>query len=168
MSEVVPIVSAALAGIFALAAGYLAWRQKRHSDDRERELSMAKERREELKRLYSDVYVLVEQRIKCIRAFEPAESGKGLSEVNSRVRLLAPEVVVERYMTVVHQLDEWAVLFFNASPRRMKVGEETMIVLQAPDPTEKYKQPEREAHEKLQDSVQSLIDAMRDDLKKDA
>jgi hypothetical protein len=56
-------------------------------------------------------------------------------------------------------------LFFNASPRRMKVGEETVVILQAPDPTAKYKQPEREAHEKLQDAVQVLIEAMREDLK---
>ena len=43
----------------------------------------------------------------------------------------------------------------------MKVGDQTVTMLQSPDPTERYKGPAKAAHEKLQEELRRLIDLMR-------
>lgn len=168
MTKYVSIIAAAIAGIFATVTAVIAWKLKSKTDARERSIAIAKQRRDEVKRLYTDVFVVVEQTINRVRQFEEFNLDKELSDVNGRVCLLAHERVAKQYVQVASLLTEWSILFANASPKRTKVGDQTMVFLQAPDPTAKYKEPEREASQKLQGAVDLLIKEMRAELANDA
>ena len=126
-----------------------------------------KERLEELKSLYVSVFVSIEQMIRVVRARESFVLDGDLSEVNGKVRLLASDVVAKNYYEVAEHLRKWSELFELASPRRMKMGDETVSLIQAPDLTVKFKQPAVDAYEELQDAIEKLIEAMRDEVRLD-
>ena len=72
--------------------------------------------------------------------------------------------IATQYSDVCSLLEEWSQLHYKATPRQMKVGEETFTIVQAPDPTAKFKEPANVAHERLQDALRKLIGLMRGEL----
>jgi hypothetical protein len=64
-----------------------------------------------------------------------------ISEANAKIQLLAPEKIAAQYFDVVSLLEEWSQLHHKATPRQLRVGEQTVSILQSPDPTKQYKEP---------------------------
>ncbi len=164
VKEFVPAVAAIIAGIFAIVSPFITWKLKNASDERARLAALDKDQRDELKHLLTDIHVLFEQAISQVLRKEEFALGREFSEANAKIHLLAPEAIVAQYSKVAILLEEWSRLHYKATPRQWKVGEQTITVLQAPDPTEKYKEPEREAHQRLQRELDALIELMRIEL----
>lgn len=170
MKEFVPAITASIAaiiaGIFAIASPFLSWKLKNASDERARLTALDKDRRDEIKRLFTDIHVLFEQAIRQVLTKGEFALGKEFSEANAKVNLLAPQNIAAQYSSVAFLLEEWSKLYYNATPRSLKVGEQTVSILQSPDPTQKYKKPAHEAHQKLQQELNRLIGLMRLELEK--
>ena len=164
VKEFIPALAATIAGIFAIVSPFITWRLKNASDQRARLMAADKERRDEIKRLYTDIFVLFEQTIKQVFQGENCSWGREASEATAKIHLLAPAKTAARYFDVCSLLEEWTQLHRKASPRQMKVGEKTVTIVQSPDPTEKYKEPANVAYEKLEDELRKLIDVMRGEL----
>jgi hypothetical protein len=164
MPEFATVLSNAVTGLFALLAAYYAWRLKRASDDRERKTALAVERHKELSDLYAQVFTMLEQAMKHTFALEPFDLTSERSRVNARVRLLCSDAVNEAYDDVADKLQSWSALHIAASPRQMRVGEQTLTIVQAPDPTREYKAPAEAAHKALHEALHVLRSRMRADL----
>lgn len=164
MQEFAAVLGNAVTGLFTLLGGFLAWRLKRKDEDKDRKTTRAFERRRELVELYAQTFSSLEQAIKCAREQEPYELTAERTLLNAKIRLLGSEDTNLAYDEVAEKLQTWSALHFAASPRRMKVGEQAMVMLQAPDPTEKYKVPAQEAHKALHEALQLLRRRMQSDL----
>ena len=164
MSEYVNAIAAVVSGIFLVIAATITWKLKTSTDEKERAIAKAKEHRDELKALYTAVFVAMEQTIKRVLSGEDFPLDKELSEINAKVRLLALPAIAEQYCEAAALIGEWSSLHVKASPRKMKMGEQTITILQAPDPTAQFKQPAADAYEKLQSSLERLVDLMRAEL----
>lgn len=167
MSNDVGIFTTVINGCFTLVSGYFLWKLKTATEEREKSFNHAKERREELKKLYSDLFVMFEQAIRMARAEVEYKLDKETSTTNARVRLLASPGVIEKYLECIDLLEEWSILYFKATPRRTKNPDGSITtILQAPDPTAKYKEPERNVYKQLQIALDLLVKEMRSDLTK--
>lgn len=165
MADVAPFIGPAITGFFALLAAYLAWRLKRSGDDRERRVAIALERRRELRELYAEIFVHLEQAMKHGSELKPFELTPEMSRANAKLRLLAPEEINLAYDDVSDKLHEWSVLYAKASPRQMQLGDRSYTIIQAPDPTAEFKAPALAAHQALHESVSKLRCLMRDELR---
>lgn len=161
LKDVAPIVAATVSGFAAIACVVMTWRLTRLSTDRNDKSVRRKDAREEMKNLSVNTFKLFESAIRIIKAGDDFDLHDEFSENNAKVVLLMPERVTEQYHRAAHALEKWSFLHAKASPRRMKVGDETLIMLQAPDPTEKYREPASQALEKLQEDVRELVRLMR-------
>ncbi|MGD0519914.1 MAG: hypothetical protein ABSA48_01545 [Terracidiphilus sp.] len=164
MKEFVPAIAAIIAGIFAIVSPFITWKLKNASDERALQTALGKERRNEIKRLYTDIYVSFEQAMKQVLNKEKFTLAQEISEINAKVRLLAPEKIVEQYYVVASSLEKWSQLHNRATPRQLKVGEETVDIIQYPDPAREYKEPAKAAYDKLQGELNNLIALMRVEL----
>lgn len=164
MKDFVVIFAAVVAAIASLATAFFAWKLKIASDKNDRLYVKAKEEREELKLLYARVFVLFEQAIKQVTSSEKFALDKDISDVNAKVQLLSPQAIIDQYEAVGDLLHSWSALHAKASPRLIRVGEHTAMIVQAPDPTAKFKQPASEANEAFQVALRKLIEMMRWDL----
>lgn len=89
VKEYASALAAIIAGLFAIISPFITWRLKNASDERARSISLSKERREELKRLFSDIFTMFEQAIGHARRNEPFLLSPEQSQINAQVRLLA-------------------------------------------------------------------------------
>jgi hypothetical protein len=64
-------------------------------------------------------------------------------------------------------LESWSILYFKATPRQMKMGDHTVTIFQAPDPTAQYKEPANAEYNKLQEKLNNFVDSMRIELNSD-
>ncbi|XCN74412.1 MAG: hypothetical protein Q3M24_06615 [Candidatus Electrothrix aestuarii] len=167
MNAYISIIAAVLAGIFTVITAYIAWKLKNVTDERARNLAIDKEQHDEKKKLYESVYTLFEQAIREIQLREEFTLTREFSDINAKIHLFAPEVIGEQYSKAHHLLEEWSILHHKASPRQMEVGERTITIIEAPDPTEQYKKPAMESFDELQEQLQKLIKLMRQDLNTD-
>ena len=166
MKEYVPAVAAIIAGLFAILSPFVTWRLKDASDERARSISLRKERREELKQLFGDIFTMFEQAIGHARRSEQFVLSPEQSHINARVRLLAPEPIIAQYFKVAGLLERWSQLHYRAMPRQMQIGGHTVTTIEAPDPTTKYKEPAEEAHKELQAQLDTLIELLRLELER--
>jgi hypothetical protein len=165
------IVGTVLAACGAVIAFFL----KRYWDHRDRQVDRAdrkaqeaavkeKERREEIKELYINTFTLFESAIRQVLHKEDFNLAQAFSENNAKIHLLAPEHIAEQYSEVASLLESWSILYFKATPRQMKVGDQIVTIIQAPDPTAQYKEPANAEYKKFQEELQKLIDLMRVEL----
>jgi hypothetical protein len=164
MQEFTAVLGNAVTGLFALLAAFFAWRLKKTGDEKERETSLAIEKHRELSELYAQVFSTLEQAMKCTMSHEPFELTEARSRDNAKVRLLGSEEVNLAYDDASDKLQNWSALHVAASPQRTRIGDQTFITIQAPDPTEKYKAPAEAAHKALHEALQVLRVRMRADL----
>ena len=164
MKDYIPAIAAIIAGIFAIVCAIIAWKLKKSSDERARTTALDKEKRDEIKQLYTDTFTLFENAIRQVLNNEEFTLAQAFSENNARIHLLSPERVVTQYSEVASLLESWSRLHFKATPRQMRVGDQTVTILQAPDPTAQYKEPANAEYQKLQDELQKLIELMRIEL----
>jgi len=116
----------------------------------------------ETQRLYPSIVALFERAIRHVfHREDDLGLSRDFSDANAKVHLLAPSEIAAQYFNVVSLLEDWSRLYDKPTPRQMKVGDQTVTMLQSPDPTERYKGPAKAAHEKLQEELRRLIDLMR-------
>jgi hypothetical protein len=168
--------AATVAGAILAACGaVIAFFLKRYWDYRDRQIEISdkkeleitareKERREEIKELFTSTFTLLENAIRQVRLKEDFSLAQAFSENNAKIHLLAPEHIVEQYSEVTALLESWLRLYFKATPRLMKVGDQTFTIIQAPDPTIEYKEPANAEYKKLQEELRKLVDLMRIEL----
>lgn len=168
MKEYLPAIAAVIAGIFAILSALLTWRLKTSTDDKVRQLTEEKQKRDEITQLFTDTFSLFEQAMSQVLNREEFTLQETFSENNAKIHLLAPQHIVTKYCKVSALLESWSRLHAQASPRQMKMGDQTVTILQAPDPTEKYKEPAREEYNKLQEELYVLVSMMRAEVNKDA
>jgi hypothetical protein len=164
VQEYIPAIAATIAGIFAIVSPFITWKLKNSSDERARLIALDKERRDEIKRLYSDIIVQFELVIKQVLQGESFNLAREISDSTAKVHLLAPAKIAAQYFDVCSSLEEWSQLHYKATPPKTKVGEITVTLLRSPDPTARYKEPANAAYEKLQDELRKLIGLMRGEL----
>jgi hypothetical protein len=136
LKEHISIIAAVVAGVFAIIAAFISWKLKSSTEERERSIARAKEKHDELKHLYAEVFVLFEQAIKKVKHREDFTLDAELSHVNAKLQLLASEPVINAYHQAGELLQEWSRLHYKTFPPTMKFGEQTLTLIQAPDPTE--------------------------------
>ncbi|WP_281783926.1 hypothetical protein [Sinimarinibacterium flocculans] len=158
------VLAAAIAGLFALLSAFLAWRLRNAADSSIAEAAVAKERRNEVKALYTEAYSLFERAIAEVRNGQPFTLAHDFAKLNAQFHLLAPATLSEQYGECCMQLEFWSRLQGQASPKRMDVAGVPLIIVQSPDPTEKYREPAAAAYRKLQSQLQALASAMRREL----
>jgi hypothetical protein len=164
MKEYVGILLAIISGFFAVVSAYFAWYLKRRTDDTARTLAGEKERRDELKQLYTDVFELIDNAVKEVMHFEGKSTAQDFSRISSRVHLLASDNVSDLYGATCDSLDTWKKLYVKSVPKTERIGEHTVTFIQAPDPTVKYKEPANDAFARLQDQFEKLVAQMKREL----
>jgi hypothetical protein len=164
MQEFSAILGNVVTGLFTLLGGFVAWRLKRKDESTDRKTKQAIESRKELIEIYAQTFSSLEQAMKCVKEQESYELTPEKTLLNAKIRLLGSEETNLAYDEVAEKLQTWSVLYVAASPKRMKVGEQTVVILQAPDPTEKYKVPAQEAQKVLHEAFKVLRKRMQTDL----
>jgi hypothetical protein len=160
MNEYVAVIT----GVFALLAAFFGWKLKTSSDKAARNLAIEKERRDEIKLLYENTFVLFEQAILHVKQREKFTLGHEFSQTNAKMHLVAPTAIADQYLVAASLLEEWSKLHAKASPRQIEIGGQTATVIQAPDPTVPFKEPAKKAYETLLVELQKLTQLMRVDL----
>ena len=168
MKEYLPAIGAIVAGIFAILSAFLTWRLKTATDDKLRQITEKTKQRDELTELFTTTFSLFEQAIRQALNQEEFTLQEAFSENNAKIHLLAPENVVDKYCEVSALLERWSGLHAKASPRQMKIGDQTATIFEAPDPTEKYKEPAKAEYNKLQEELAALVSMMRAEVNEDA
>jgi len=168
VKQYIPAIAAVIAGIFAIVSAYIAWKLKTSSDNERDQVTRAKEKYEEEKSLYTNTFQLFGKAIRQVIEREQFTLAQEFSENNAKIHLLAPQAVIDQYSETASLLESWSVLYAKASPRKMKMGDQTITVLQAPDPTAQYKKPEKNEYEKLQSSLRQLVELMRSEIENNA
>jgi hypothetical protein len=166
VKEYITAIAAVIAGVFAIASAILAWRLKNSGDDRARLAASGKERRDQIERLYTDIFVLFEGAIEEVRNSVPFTLAPRFSEANARVHLRASDAIVTQYVKTASLLEGWSRLYAKATPPRIIAGEQTFTMFQAPDPTKKYREPAQRAYETLQEELSRFVDLMRSEVKR--
>ena len=164
MHEFAAVLGNAVTGLFTLLGGVVLWRLKRKEEESDKKIARSLERRRELVELYAQVFSSLEQAMKCAIEQEMFELTPERTLINAKVRLLGSESVNLAYDDVADKLKTWSKLYVATLPQKAKIGEQTVVVLQAPDPTEKFKIPAQEAHKALHGSLQDLRKRMHADL----
>ena len=168
MKEYVPAIAAIVAGIFAIVSAFITWRLKTATDEKVHHSTEKKQKRDEITQLFSDTFTLFETAMRQVLKREEFSLEEAFSKNNAKIHLLAPENIVTKYSEVGALMESWSRLRAKASPRQMTMGDQTVTILQAPDPTAKYKEPANAEYEKLQKELQVLISMMREEINKDA
>lgn len=155
---------AVIAGSFTLVAAFFGWKLKTSSDEAARKLSIEKERRDEIKLLYENTFILFEQAIRQVQQREQFTLGRDFSQTNAKMHLVAPTSIADQYLLAASLLEEWSQLHAKASPRQIEIGGQTATLIQAPDLTAPFKEPAKKAHESLLVELQKLTQLMREHL----
>lgn len=160
MKEYVPIIVSVVAGFLAMVSAFFAWKLKQSSESEIRAISKQDMRHSELKLLYIKINENFEALIKNTKLHSEENLNSKFSNLTAEVRMLASEHVVQMYLSVADLHHEWAALYFKAYPP-VKNG---ILIIQSPDPTLKFKVPEKVAYESFYNEYQKLILAMRTEL----
>ncbi|MDB5975064.1 MAG: hypothetical protein JWR07_1824 [Nevskia sp.] len=158
------IVTACVAGAFALVSALLAWKLRNASDDRASRIAKETQRRSSVEQLYQDVYILFERAMKQVLSAEKFSLFDEFAKTNARIHLLGSTDVAKQYEETSLLLESWSRLHAATNPRRMDVGGVPIVLLQAPDPTAKYKEAASAEYLKLQEQLRVLVGLMRTEL----
>ncbi|MCP5239308.1 MAG: hypothetical protein H6949_05755 [Zoogloeaceae bacterium] len=145
MNEYVAVIT----GSFTLLAAILGWKLKTSSDEAARKVAIEKERRDEIKLLYENTFVLFEQAIRKVKQREQFSLGREFSQTNAKMHLVAPTPIADQYLVAALLMEDWSQLHAKASPRQIDFGGQTATLIQSPDPTAPFKEPEKKAHDSL-------------------
>jgi hypothetical protein len=166
MRDYVVVIAAIIAGVSAIISAIIAWRLNSYTTEKLRGLSLKKEKYDEFKDLYTSTFSLFENTIRQILDFDEYTFAQDFSKMNANIHLLASENITKQYNLTILALESWSSLYVKASPKRMKIGDTKCIILQAPDPTQKFIEPAKKEYEHLQEEMEKLFDLMRADLHK--
>lgn len=160
--ENIAIFIAVISGVFAIIVAGLNWYLTRRATRRQTVFQFQEKRYNDVLNLYVRTYELLELTMAAIFKGQDAPAQAEFSQNSAKMRLLAPEPIYLMYYEVTHLLEEWTVLHMQASPRKAATEDgKTIVIIQSPDPTAKYKKPAEEAYTKLRDKVNELVELMR-------
>jgi len=160
MKEYVPIIVSVIAGLFALWSAVFTWRLKQFSEKRMREQSKEETVHDELKSLYIKIHETFEDLIKETRNYGKSDLNSRFSTLTAEVGILAPAEVISRYQQVADLYEEWAPLYLKAYP----APKNGFLLIQSPDPTLKYKEPEKEAYDRFYEEYKNLVNCLRSEI----
>ncbi|MGI2114405.1 hypothetical protein ACRN9G_12530 [Shewanella frigidimarina] len=160
MNDYVPIIVSVIAGLFALWSAVFTWRLKQSSDKNMRDLGKEEAAYNELKSLYIKIHETFEDLIKKTRTHGNSDLNSRFSSLTAEVRMLASPEAITKYFQVADLYQEWASLYLKAYPEP-KNG---IMMIQSPDPTLKYKEPEKDAYDRFYKEYQNFIDHLRTEI----
>ena len=149
-----------IAGLFALWSAVFTWRLKQLSEGRMRELSKEESAYSELKALYIRVHETFENLIKETRNHGKSNLNSQFSALTAEVGILASEEVRNAYQTVAELYHEWEPLYLKAYPE----PKDGVHLIRAPDPTLKYKEPEKDAFDRFYTEYKNLVRCLREEV----
>ena len=155
-----PIIVSVIAGLFALWSAVFAWRLKQSSEKRLRELSKEESAYKELKSLYIKIHETFEDLIKETQTYGKKELSSRFSTLTAEVRMLASEDAIAKYQQVSDLYQEWAPLYQQAYP----APKDGILIIQSPDPTLKYKEPEKVAYDLFYEEYQNMVNCLRSEI----
>ena len=164
MKEYIPIISATIAGLFAFFSAFIAWKLKVFSENQRNLDIRKKEKHEEIKALYITTFQLFEEAMGQVYRQSEFTLAQAFSENNAKIHLLAPQKIIDQYSEASALFENWSVLRTKANPRKMRVGNESVTMLQSPDPTAQFKEPAVAEYRKCQESLQKLTELMRSEI----
>jgi hypothetical protein len=97
LKDFVPAIAAVIAGIFAIVSPFITWKLKNASDERARLVALDKERRDDIKRLYTNIFALFEQAIRQVMHAEEFTLAREFTEANAKINLLASPEIAAQY-----------------------------------------------------------------------
>jgi hypothetical protein len=159
-----PVIISVLAGLFALFSVITTWRLKHSSDEKVREALAKESAYKELKILYVTVHEMFEELIKETKSYESNDLSRRFSKLTAELQMIASDKVIESYLKIADNYSEWGDLYRKAYPAPEKIGDSSYIMLRSPDPTLKYKEPEKVAYDKFYNGYQELIKTMRSEV----
>ena len=160
MKEYVPILVSVIAGLFALWSAVFTWRLKQSSEKKMHELSKEEATYNELKSLYVKIHETFEDLIKGTRNYEKSDLNSRFSTLTAEVGILASAEVIDKYHQVADLYQEWAPLYLKAYP----APKNGVLLIQSPDPTLKYKEPEKEACDRFYEEYKNLVKCLRSEV----
>jgi len=160
MNEYVPIIVSVIAGLFALWSAVFTWRLKQSSDKKMRDIGKEEAAYNELKSLYIKIHQTFEDLIKETRSYGKSDLNAKFSALTAEVRMLASPEAITKYQQVSDLYQEWAPLYFRAYP----APQNGFMIIQAPDPTLKYKEPEKVAYDQFYEKYQDFIEHLRSEI----
>ncbi|WP_421848566.1 hypothetical protein [Marinomonas sp.] len=164
MKEYVAVIAAIVAGLFAFISALTMWRLTHKTSEISRQQAMADAKFNEKKTLYVRVHELYESAIKCTKSYKNDNLTESFSKLTAEINLIASDEIVKQCFYVAELFQDWISLYFKAFPAPQKIGDQSYIMLQSPDPTLKYKKPEKEAYDKFYRSYEELVKLMRAEL----
>ncbi|MGF1723621.1 hypothetical protein [Photobacterium nomapromontoriensis] len=165
MKEYVAIIAAVVAGLFTIISAFIVWKLAHKTSESAREQAKEDAKFNEKKALYVKTHELYESAIKCTKNYNNNHLSELFSKLTAEINLIASDDVAKQYFYVADLFQDWIPLYLKAFPAPIKIGEYSCnIIIQSPDPTLKYKQPEKEAYEKFYSSYEELIKLMRIEL----
>jgi hypothetical protein len=97
VKDYIPAIAAIISGVFAIVSAFIAWMLKNSSDERARIMALKKEKRDEIKQLYTDTYTLFDNATRQVLNKEEFTLAQAFNENNARIHLLTPENIVTQY-----------------------------------------------------------------------
>ncbi|MCF8074041.1 MAG: hypothetical protein K9K66_10715 [Desulfarculaceae bacterium] len=164
MEKSIAIITVMISGLFTLTSGVLLWRMKVKRDEFSRKIAIEEKNRAEKKQLYLDIQTSFENTMGQVLAGVEVSNLEFAYEINARVRLFAPDQISRLYMGSCELLEQWSALHRLSQPRQIDLAGKKVTLIQAPDPTAKYKEPAKDAFDKLQKKLTELIEVMKDDI----
>ncbi|EGQ7962780.1 hypothetical protein AB0522_004589 [Vibrio parahaemolyticus] len=164
MKEYVAVVSAVVAGLFTVFSAIIMWKLTHKTSENSRKQAELDSKFKEKKALYVKTHELFESAIKCTKNYQNTHLSESFSQLTAEINLLASDDVILQYNYVGEAFQDWIPLYVSAFPPPTKIGDQSYIMMQSPDPTVKYKQPEREAFHKSYSGYEELIKLMRTEL----
>lgn len=164
MKEYITIIAAVVAGLFTIVSAVIMWKLSYKTSEKGREQASVEIKFNEKKTLYVRTHELYESAIKCTRNYENQHLSELFSKLTAEINLIASDDVVKQYFYVADLFQDWIPLYLKAFPAPTKMGDHSYTIIQAPDPTLKYKQSEKQAYDKFYSGYQELIKLMRVEL----
>jgi hypothetical protein len=164
MNQTFTIVVALVGGLFSILTVFLNFQFTKRNMSHQGLTQFEEKRYQSILELYVHTYDLIERLMASQIKDEPAPVQTEFSTNSARMRLLAPTAVYEKYYEAIGLLESWSRLHAKTKPTRTKIGDQVMTMVVSPDPTAKYVEPAKEAHDKAHEATVELVKAMRDDL----
>lgn len=160
-AESATVAASVVAAVALLISGALAWKLKTLTEQRAERIAVKKQRHAELRQLYEGIFALFEKAIRHCLEGTDFTLADDFARTNAAIHLAGSDEIITRYGEACALLEQWSELHAKASPKKMQFGDETVTLVQAPNPAEKFQEPAREAYDKLQTKLQNLVALMR-------
>ena len=120
--------------------------------------------KEKLEVLYIKIHEMMEELIKTTKTYKETDLNSKFSKLTSEVRIIATQLIVNKYNRVADLYSKWASLYIKAYPES-KNGI-SILYSSNSDPTKQYKKLEKEAYEIFYKEYEKLIENMRSEIQK--